>query len=169
MRFWENSCRRNMRKVVKNDTYCKKLLCYADRVRSSIFVGNNTTIMKYEFLYEQYFANEKTLDKYLAMSEEEMQKSKDEITQEYKNLKQRLTELELTARGYEVAKFLHSLNLRHGTKIRYKGREGVVGNVFNFYNERKIGLTMFLLKKDGSVGKTRWDIWTTQIPLIEII
>jgi|LakMenE18May11ns_1017448.scaffolds.fasta_scaffold9444585_1 hypothetical protein len=37
-----------MRKVVKNDTYCKKLLCHADRVRSSIFVGNNTTMHKYK-------------------------------------------------------------------------------------------------------------------------
>lgn len=142
---------------------------YANRVRSAIFVANNTTMATNEFIYEQYFANEKTLDNYLAMSEEEMQKSKDEIAEEYKKLKQRQFELELTARGYAVAKFLHSLNLRHGTKIRYKGRDGVVGNVFNFYNQGKIGLTMFLLKKDGSVGKTRWNIWTTQIPLIEII
>lgn len=105
------------------------------------------------------------------LTQEELGAKKNKLSEEYKIIRKRQDEIEAWFEIIYAEECLRKLNLKYGMLVSYKGIKGVISNIFIVdldYN-RKMHINIFLLKKDGTIGKTKKTIYNSQLKDVEVI
>lgn len=114
-------------------------------------------------------------DDYLAkienLSAEEIMALKISLHKELKEVEQRARLIRFQLNSLDFINFLRETGLRVGIKINFNGKTRVISNVFlrNCDNSEKFHLIVNLIKKDGSIGKSKFTIYNNKLHLIEKI